>query len=328
MKMDFTGRVFSISNDQDFNELALELFRYQYHENKTYRSFADALGTDPLKIIHVHEIPFLPILFYKTHPILCGNKTVQKTFLSSGTTGTERSRHPVSDLNIYRKSLIRGFESVYGPLNDYDILALTPSPEDNPDSSLIFMIDEWIRNSHSGISGFYLDDFPKLAEILGGKNPRSRRKLLIGLSYSLMDFANSYPCSAGDLIVMETGGMKGKRKELIREELHTVLKQNLGVSVIHSEYGMTELLSQAYSGGEGKFFCPPWMKVMTRDPYDPFQSFPDGKTGCLNIIDLANLYSCCFIATEDLGKTHPDGSFEVLGRFISGMERGCNLMVD
>jgi len=252
----------------------------------------------------------------------------QKTFLSSGTTGEDKSKHPVNDLNVYRESLLRGFKNFYESPDDYDIFALMPSPGENPDSSLIFMVDEWIRNSGSDISGFYLKDFARLSAMLGKKNLTRRKLLVIGLSYALLDFADVFQSSSSELIIMETGGMKGKRKEMIREALHVLLTEKFGISPIHSEYGMTELLSQAYSKGNGRFHAPAWMKALTRDPNDPFQLFPAEKTGCLNIIDLANFNSCSFIATEDLGKTHEDGSFEVLGRFDSSAVRGCNLMID
>jgi len=326
--MGFIDRVFSIPNERAFNETALEIFQFQYEQNVTYHQYVDALGTDISGITHFRQIPFIPVLFFKTHTIKCGNMAAQKNFLSSGTTGTEKSIHPVIDLKVYTESLLHGFESFYGSPADYDIFALMPSPDENHDSSLIFMVNEWIRNTPSKISGFYLNDFERLAEILRKKTRTFRKPLVIGLSYALLDFADFFHSSSPDLIIMETGGMKGKRKEMIREELHALLTTKCGISPVHSEYGMTELLSQAYSKGNGKFHSPAWMKVLTRDPNDPFQLFPDEKTGCLNIIDLANFNSCSFIATEDLGKTHEDGSFEVLGRFDSGAVRGCNLMMD
>lgn len=325
--MDFAGDIFRINNNSRFNEMVFQLFRHQVCENRIYRQYIEALAIDPEKIARIQEIPFLPISFFKTHSVLSGNDRIEKTFISSGTTGPGRSRHHVKDLKIYRESLLTGFEIAYGPVKNYDILALTPSPEEFPHSSLIFMINEWISHSGSNLSGFYLNNFQGLSEILTETKANPRNKILIGLSYSLLDFASLYPCGAGNTIVMETGGMKGKRKEMIREELHSHLKQNLGVPVIHSEYGMTELLSQAYSKGEGRFISPPWMKVLARDPNDPLQLLDSGETGCLNIIDLANVHSSSFIATEDLGKVYPDGSFEVLGRFDPGMERGCNLMI-
>ncbi len=325
--MKFIERIFNISDERTFNEVALEIFRYQYDQNETYHKYVDALGIAHSNIMNFLQIPFIPILFFKTSTVKCGNMVTQKTFQSSGTTGTDKSKHPVTDLKVYRESLFCGFEKFYGSLDDYDIFALMPAPEENPDSSLIFMVNEWINNTPSGRSGFYLHDFTRLTEILQKNDRNSRKPLIIGLSYALLDFAEYFQSSSPDLIIMETGGMKGKRKEMIREELHAVLTEKFGISPIHSEYGMTELLSQAYSKGNGRFYTPPWMKVLTRDPNDPFQLFPFEKTGCLNIIDLANFNSCSFIATDDLGKTHGDGSFEVLGRFDPGDVRGCNLMV-
>jgi len=325
--MDFSDRLFNIRDERTFNETALDIFRFQYEQNRTYRQYADAVGTDPAAIVHFSQVPFLPILFFKTASVISGNMPAVKTFLSSGTTGTERSNHPVTDLDVYRTSLHLGFEKFYGSLADYDIFGLMPSPAENPDSSLIFMVNEWITRSGSELSGFYLNNYQKLAEILQNRKSSKRKSLVIGLSYALMDFSEYFQTSSADLIIMETGGMKGKRKEMIREDLHDHLAKKFGIAVIHSEYGMTELLSQAYSKGKGKFHAPGWMKVLTRDSNDPFLLFPHEKTGCLNIIDLANLNSCSFIATEDLGKTFEDGSFEMLGRFDSSAVRGCNLMI-
>jgi hypothetical protein len=325
--MDFTGKLFNIHNERAFNEEAVGIFRRQYYQNPVYHRYVDSIGRNSGDITEYRQIPFLPVAFFKTHRVFCGEQQAEKVFLSSGTTGMQRSRHEVADLGIYRESLLRGFENLYGPLPDYDIFALMPSPEENPDSSLIFMVSEWMDKAGSEISGFYLRNFEKLAHILSGYNSNGRKPLLIGLSYALLEFAPGINISHPDLIIMETGGMKGRRKEMIREEVHEFLKENFGVETIHSEYGMTELLSQAYSSGNGQFLAPPWMKILIRDPGDPFQLFPDEKTGCINIIDLANISSCSFIATEDLGRTHPDGSFEVLGRFDSSEVRGCNLMI-
>jgi len=325
--MDFTNRLFNIPDECTFNKAALDIFRFQYEQNRIYRQYVDAVGTNPSAVVNFSQVPFLPILFFKTASVICGNRPVVKTFMSSGTTGTERSQHPVIDLDVYRKSLHLGFEKFYGYLADYDIFGLMPSPAENPDSSLIFMVNEWITKSGSELSGFYLNNYQRLAEILQNKKSSKRKSLVIGLSYALMDFSEYFQASYAELIIMETGGMKGKRKEMIREELHDHLAKKFGIPVIHSEYGMTELLSQAYSQGKGKFHAPGWMKVLTRDPNDPFLIFPHEKTGCLNIIDLANFSSCSFIATEDIGKTYQDGSFEMLGRFDSSAVRGCNLMI-
>lgn len=325
--MDFKARIFGINDEQSFTMTALDVFKYQYEFNPIYHQYVDAVFPDHKSISHYLQIPFLPIQFFKTHEVKCGNAKAEKIFLSSGTTGSERSCHPVTDLKVYRESLVRGFENVYGSLAGYDIFALMPSPSENPDSSLIFMVNEWIRKSGSQISGFYLADYDRLSKILSTNNSPSRTCLIIGLSYALLDFAEEFTTSSSSLIIMETGGMKGRRKEMVREELHQVLANKFGAPVIHSEYGMTELLSQAYSQGYGKFRSQAWMKVLIRDSNDPFYFLPEEKTGCLNIIDLANFNSCSFIATEDLGKANMDGTFEMLGRFDPATARGCNLMI-
>jgi hypothetical protein len=321
-------RIFNLSDDREFNETALEIFHVQYNGNKIYRQFADALGTDASSIAHFSQVPFLPVSFFKTHTVYCGTTAPQKTFLSSGTTGMERSRHEVREVSIYRQSLRFAWEKFYGPIAEWEIFGLMPAPDENPDSSLIFMVDEWVKLSSSAISGFYRDRMNLLSEILEKNNSTGRKRLVIGLSYALLDFADEYQSEYPEVVFMETGGMKGKRREMVREELHALLKESFAATAIHSEYGMTELLSQAYSGGNGRFHSPPWMKVIARDPNDPVKLFPHDKTGCLNIIDLANLHSCSFIATEDLGRTHEDGSFEVLGRFDPSDVRGCNLMIE
>jgi hypothetical protein len=325
--MDFNNRIFTIAGEDSFNEAALEIFQFQYRLNEIYRKYFDSIGLKPSTILHYKEIPFLPVSFFKTHKIVSGEGEPGRVFQSSGTTGTERSRHPVLDLQVYRESLRKGFEIFYGPLKDYDIFALTPAPEQSPDSSLVFMISQWLQVSGTEISGFYLDRQEVLSQILENITRTGRKSLLIGLSYSLLDFAEKYPVSLPGTIIMETGGMKGKRKEMIREELHGILTERFSCKVIHSEYGMTELLSQAYSKGKGLFKTPPWMKILVREPTDPFELLPDGKTGGINIIDLANYHSCSFIATQDLGKIHEDGKFEVLGRFDFSDLRGCNLMI-
>jgi hypothetical protein len=325
--MEFLKRIFGSMDASSFNEIALGVFRCQSAKNETYRRYVELSGTVPAQIDHYSQIPFLPVAFFKSHPVKCGSGPDQKIFLSSGTTGSVRSRHHIADLDVYRTSLVQGFERIYGPLAGWEIIGLMPSPAENPSSSLIFMVDEWIRRSSSKRSGFYLNRFEELADLLADKKPVPRQSLVIGLSYALLDFSEVFRGSATDWVVMETGGMKGRREEMVREELHGILQEKFGLNDIHSEYGMTELLSQAYSKKEGRFFSPPWMKILIRDPNDPFQLFPPGKTGCINIIDLANFNSCSFIATDDLGKIYEDGSFEVLGRFDQGDIRGCNLMI-
>jgi hypothetical protein len=240
----------------------------------------------------------------------------------------ERSRHLVHDLSVYDESLVAGFERFYGTLESYDVFALTPDPDQSPDSSLIYMINQWVGRSKSKVSGFYLDRPEVLAKILSENESTGKQTLLIGLSYALVDFAERFSLSLPGAVIMETGGMKGKRKEMIREELHAFLSKRFGCTNIHSEYGMTELLSQAYSKEKGLFRTPPWVKVLIRDTNDPLSLLPDGKTGGINIIDLANFNSCSFLALEDLGKINKDGTFEVLGRFDYSDLRGCNLMVD
>lgn len=281
----------------------------------------------PQTVKHLKEIPFLPIQFFKSHEVICGNHTPEIVFTSSGTTGSITSKHGVIDLQIYRESYRNGFTHHYGDIQDYVVLALLPSYLERNGSSLIYMVEDLIKQSNQPESGFYLNNLTELIQQLKLLDNQGRKILLIGVSFALLDLVELQTLELKNTIVMETGGMKGRRKELIREELHSLLIAGLGVSFIHSEYGMTELLSQAYSKGNGLFETVPWMKIFTRDPEDPlsFQSY--GKTGGINIIDLANYHSCSFIATQDLGKVYPDGSFEVIGRFDNSDIRGCNLMV-
>jgi hypothetical protein len=326
--MEFRKKIFRSLAEAEFNACALDLFRFQYERNEIYRSYAGAIGSSPSKVDHFSQIPFLPVSFFKTHRVVSGDSPAERTFLSSGTTGMERSRHTITDLSVYDESLVKGFEGFYGSLSGYAVFALTPDPDQNPDSSLIYMIDRWIEASGSKASGFYLDRQERLAELLIERKEPGRQPLLIGLSYALIDFAEKFQPGLPGAIIMETGGMKGKRKEMIREELHAFLSGRFRCGNIHSEYGMTELLSQAYAMQKGQFRTPPWMKVLIRDTNDPFALLPPGKTGGINIIDLANYNSCSFLSLQDLGKINEDGSFEVLGRFDFSDLRGCNLMVD
>lgn len=316
---------FFIDNEEEFLRQSLETFNFQFQHNSVYRNYCELTGCNPSSVDNLLKIPFLPVSFFKSHRIITDNAEPEKVFLSSGTTGAERSRHAVASLQDYRLSLLKGFEYFYGSLKQYEVYALTPSPAENPDSSLIFMLNEWIKQSDSAFSGFYLQDFPLLARRLKEKD-NQRKKMLIGLSYALLDFSEQFHICIPEVIIMETGGMKGKREEMVKDELHAILRKNFSTNVIHSEYGMTELLSQAYSAGNGLFRTPRWMKVLLRDPDDPLDWIKEG-TGGINIIDLANRYSCSFIATQDLGRLHPDGSFEVLGRFDDSDIRGCNLMI-
>jgi hypothetical protein len=325
--VEFRNIIFGLQHGHDFDQAALEVFRFQYRQNEIYRRYADAVGRTPETVSHPSRIPFLPVSFFKSHDVISGTGLPEKTFLSSGTTGAERSRHPVSDLSVYRESLRKGFARFYGSIKDFIVFALTPDPVQNPDSSLIYMIHDWIMESGTEMSGFYYGRQELLAEILNKKRNTEKKTLLIGLSYALLDFTDRYSLVIPEAVIIETGGMKGRRKEMVREELHSVLSERFGCRFIHSEYGMTELLSQAYSKGEDKFNAPPWMRVLIRDPNDPMELLPDGRTGGINIIDLANFNSCSFIEVQDIGRINKDGTFEVLGRFDFSDLRGCSLMI-
>lgn len=313
-------------NASNFDSICLEVFQFQYRNNPIYKSFCDHLNIRVDSIKKINQIPFLPIEQFKRSEVKSTLFESQAIFSSSGTSSSSTSRHHVKDIAIYEQSFLSAFQRFYGAPNDYCILALLPSYLERQGSSLIHMVDHLIKKSEHPKSGFYLYNFDELNQQLGQLKAAQQKTLLIGVSFALMDFVEQYQVKGFDqLIVMETGGMKGKRKELIRAELHELLKSGFGVQSIHSEYGMTELLSQAYSK-DGQFFCPPWMKVLMRSVDDPFE-FVQEKTGGINIIDLANIYSCAFIQTDDLGKLNKDGSFEVLGRFDQSEIRGCNLMV-
>ena len=319
--------LFNIKTETEFENLALQVFKFQFNNNRIYRSFCDLLYIHASDVKTLNDIPFLPIQFFKTHEILSSNDTVKATFTSSGTTGTATSKHLVTDLSIYKESFTRGFELFYGPVEDFVILALLPSYLEREGSSLIYMVDAMIKASKHKESGFYLNNISELKETLIRLDSEGKKVLLIGVSFALLDLVETYNFQLKNTIIMETGGMKGRRKELIREELHAQLKAGFGVNTIHSEYGMTELLSQAYSQGNGIFKCPDWMRVLVRDTEDALNILPENKVGGLNIIDLANINSCAFIATQDLGSVNKNGSFEVIGRFDNSDIRGCNLMV-
>ena len=310
----------------DFEALALDIFRYQRKNNAVYGAYVEALGVDPSRVERLEAIPFLPIRFFKTHAVKTGDFEPEVVFESSGTTGMVNSRHLVKDLSLYKESFTRAFDLFYGPVSDYCILGLLPSYLERGNSSLVLMVDELIRRSGHAQSGFYLDEYAKLAGLLKELEARQQKTLLIGVSFALLDFAEQYRFPLKHTIIMETGGMKGRRKELIRAELHAILQQAFSVNNIHSEYGMTELLSQAYSKGAGIYHCPPWMKVLLRDDEDPLHVLRSGA-GIVNVIDLANIHSCSFIATDDAGKVYEDGSFEVLGRVDGSDMRGCSLLV-
>ncbi len=319
--------IFSISTAEEFAVKSLQVFEFQYLNNPVYRKFCDLIGRSPAQVDALEKIPFLPIEFFKSHKVVASEATEEIIFTSSGTTGQVPSRHFVTDLSIYEESFRRGFTHFYGSVENYTILALLPSYLERQGSSLIFMVQDLINNSKNPESGFYLHDLDGLAEKLKKLEQKQQKVLLIGVSFALLDLAESYSLNLKNTIVMETGGMKGRRKEMIRAELHQVLKQGLGVESIHSEYGMTELLSQAYALKNGIFKCPPWMKLLIRDPEDALSFLPRGKSGGINVIDLANINSCSFIATQDLGKDLGAGKTEILGRFDNSDIRGCNLMV-
>ena len=310
----------------EFNSLALEIFQFQYRENITYRTFCQHLGIVPTQIDTPQDIPFLPIQFFKSHRVCSGQFSPEIVFSSSGTTGQTPSKHFVADKKLYQRSFLQAFQQFYGQPEDYCILALLPSYLEREGSSLVYMVNALIQASGHPESGFYLHEHELLAEKLSRLDSNGTRILLVGVSFALLDLVEKHTFQLKNTTVMETGGMKGRRKEMIREELHTRLKKGFGISSIHSEYGMTELLSQAYSKGGGKFESPSWMRILIRDAEDPLTLLAPGKTGGVNIIDLANVNSCCFIATQDLGKLLPDGGFEILGRFDHSDLRGCNLM--
>ena len=335
MNCEWRDKIFSVQ-ENGFEQLALAIFHFQYDANTVYKSYVDALGIKPAAINKIEKIPFLPINFFKTDKIKTGKFNPEEIFESSGTTQSVNSRHHVKDVSVYTKSFEKAFENIYGDITQWCILGLLPSYLERANSSLVYMVDNLITNSQHPLSGFYLYDFDKLKETLISLEKGKQKTLLIGVTYALLDFAEKFPMRLSHTTIMETGGMKGRRKELTRVEVHEQLKKAFGRQEIHSEYGMTELLSQAYAEKEGKFRCPKWMKVLIRDDEDPLTvqrsiySDQDNKikllTGAINVIDLANVYSCSFIATDDVGKLYPDDSFEVLGRIDGSDLRGCSLL--
>jgi len=316
-------------NISAFETVALDVFRFQYENNSIYRQFVSLTSSNPEQINTISDIPFLPIQFFKTHEIKTTAFSYELLFESSGTTQTTPSRHYVKDAGIYTQSFSKGFAQFYGDPSGYCIIGLLPSYLERQHSSLVVMVDELIKQSGHPQSGFYLYEQQKLADTLVDLENNKQKTLLIGVTFALLDFAEAFPIPLKNTIIMETGGMKGRRTEMTRAEVHDELKNAFAVSHIHSEYGMTELLSQAYSKGEGIFYCPPWMKILIRDEEDPMHmpAPSAAKTrGAINVIDLANIYSCSFIATEDAGLLYSDGGFEVLGRIDNSDIRGCSLM--
>ena len=322
-----TPDIFTISSQKQFEKAALKVFRFQYEHNLVYREFCGFLKTDVQKVKSLEQIPFLPIQFFKSHKVVSSESPTQVTFSSSGTTGMTTSKHFVTEVSLYEKSYRKGFSEFYGNIEDYVVLALLPSYLEREGSSLIYMVEDLIKMTNNPESGFYLHNHEELIEKLTRLDNSGQNVILIGVTYALLDLIEKHPFQLQNTIIMETGGMKGMRKEMIREELHEQLCQGFGVTSIHSEYGMTELLSQAYSLGNGVFECPSWMQILVRDTEDALTYVSAGKTGGINVIDLANINSCSFIATQDLGKKNPNNSFEVLGRFDNSDIRGCNLMV-
>lgn len=327
MKKELFEHIFSIDSEATFNDVCLEVYHFQKKQCEVYANYIKYLGIQDAQVKHYRDIPFLPIEFFKTQNIIVAGGKPEITFSSSGTTGAITSQHQVTDLRYYERSFNQCFEQFYGPAEDVVFVALLPNYLERSGSSLIYMVDALIKQSKHEESGYFLYNHDELAQTLRSLKERGKKTILIGVTYALLDFCENYQVDFPELIVMETGGMKGKRKEMIREELHKLLCSGFGVGKIHSEYGMTELLSQGYSYGEGIFQTPPWMRILTRDTNDPLSLLDDAKTGAINVIDLANLNSCSFIATQDLGKQQPDGKFEILGRFDNSDIRGCNLLV-
>ncbi len=320
-----TNSIFSVSSG-DFTDLALDLFRFQYANNELYRQYTDILGVRPGDVYTLDAIPYLPVSFFKTHEVRTTGFEPETVFTSSGTTGMVTSRHEIKDLGLYRRSFMAAFESFYGQVTEWCVIGLLPSYLERKSSSLVVMVDELIRQSGHPDSGFYLYEHEALHTVLQRLEGRGQKTLLIGVTFALLDFAEKYPMHLSHTVIMETGGMKGRRKELTRAELHGYLMERLGVAAVHAEYGMTELLSQAYSFGKGLFSCPPWMRVLVRREDDPLEVRTEGE-GIINVIDLANCWSCAFLATEDVGLIHPDGRFEVSGRVDNSDIRGCSLLV-
>ena len=327
-----TERIFSLEKNTDsaFEETAIEVFKLQYANNKVYRDFADALAIKADEVNTLHKIPFLPISFFKTHKVV--TEIIEPVnaiiFSSSGTTQTGTSYHYVNDITLYERSFMQCFHQFFGKPGEYCILALLPSYLERGGSSLVYMAQKLIDESKHPQCGFCLDDYAALINTINSLKKQKQKVLLLGVSYALLDLAEKNIALTDNFIVMETGGMKGRRKEMLKEELHTMLKEKLNIDAVYAEYGMTELLSQGYSLQNGLFQTPPWMRVLIRDTNDPFNYLPQNKTGGINVIDLANINSCSFIATQDLGKLHPDNSFELMGRFDNSDIRGCNLLIE
>ncbi|MDD3108606.1 MAG: acyltransferase [Alistipes sp.] len=317
-------RIFTLTSEEEFRRTALDVFHFQATACAPYRAYMECLEVRPEEVTTLEQIPFLPVSLFKSQEIYCGTQPPQKIFTSSATTGQTPSRHLVAGLHLYEEAFIQSFERFYGPRDRVALFALLPNYLEREGSSLIYMVDRLIRDGAGG--GFYLYDHEALLRELHAST--APVKILLGVSYALWDLAEQHPTDLHDVLIMETGGMKGHRQELSKAAFHRLLCQAFHVERIHSEYGMAELMSQAYSQGEGWFSTPPWMRVMLRDLNDPFALLPTGRTGGVNLIDLANLYSCAFLQTEDLGATDAQGRFQILGRIAGSEIRGCNLLVD
>ena len=324
MDSQWNHKIFNVL-DSDFDDLAVSVYRYQYENNHVYRQFSDALYKNPDVVRSLEQVPYLPVSFFKSHQVMTSVFEPDIVFESSGTSATVNSRHLVRDISLYEKSFVKGFSRLYGEIGEWCVIGLLPSYLEKGNSSLVYMIDKLMQLSAHPDSGFYLYDFARLKDKLSILEAMNQKTLLVGVTYALLDFAELFQIKLRHTVVMETGGMKGRRKELLRDEVHKRLCKAFEVDRIHSEYGMTELLSQAYSPGNGVFSCPPWMKILVRDEEDPLTVSRYGK-GVINVIDLANIYSCSFIATDDAGKLNDDGSFEVLGRTDGSDLRGCSLL--
>ena len=321
--------IFNIKNNTDFERVSLQIFNFQANNNLVYKKYLSGININPKKISSIKKIPFLPIEFFKTKKVISFEYVPKKKYLnfeSSGTTSNFKSKHYINKVSVYEKSFILNFNNFYGDIQDYTILAILPSYIENENSSLIYMVNKLIQLTKNADSGFYLYNTQELTDKLYKLKQAKQKTILFGVSFALLELAEKYNFNLPELIIMETGGMKGMREEITREELHTKLRKSFNTNHIHSEYGMTELLSQAYSQNNEKFKTPNWMKIFIRDINDPFCILGHNKTGGINIIDLANIYSCSFIETKDLGKLFPDNSFEVLGRFDNSDIRGCNLL--
>ena len=322
---EWIDKIFSLTPSR-FEQMALQAFVYQYTHNALYEQYANAVGRQPGNVAGLTDIPFLPIRFFKSHKVVTGMFEADAVFESSGTTQTVNSRHYVKSVALYKQSFTTAFRQFYGPVEDWCIIGLLPSYLERRHSSLVVMADELIKQSGHASSGFYLYEHEKLSATLQALEAQKQKTLLIGVTFALLDFAEAHALQLRHTIVMETGGMKGRREEWTRQQVHDFIIRRLGVAAVHSEYGMTELLSQAYSAGHGIFHCPPWMRVMLREEDDPLCASASGN-GVINVIDLANIHSCCFIATDDAGRQPAGGGFEVIGRVDNADLRGCSLML-